>query len=265
MSNIKQPCVDGYFYPGNPEILSKTIHNLITSAKSFELPPPKAIIAPHAGYTYSGAIAATIYKTLLPNKDLIKRVVVVGPAHKLSFRGIATTNCDYFSTPLGNLAIDLAAIASILSMPTVQVLEHAFDMEHCLEVQLPFLQTVLKDFKLIPFVIGNAQPQDVANLLLRLWGGRETLIVISSDLSHYYDYNTAQEFDKAASKAITSLAPNDLQDHQACGQLPIKGLLLAAAELKLQAQILDLRNSGDTSGNKDRVVGYGAYYFKETT
>lgn len=263
MSNIRQPCVDGFFYPGNPEILNKNLQNLIMHAKSYDIEAPKAIIAPHAGYNYSGAIAATIYKTLLPHKDQIKRVVLLGPAHKLAFSGIAATKYDGFATPLGTVAIDSQAIDSILNLPNVQILEHAYDLEHSLEVQLPFLQVMLKSFTLAPFVVGNAQPQDIANLLEHLWGGPETLIVISSDLSHYYDYNTAQKFDLAASKAITDLSPNDLKDHQACGRLPVKGLLLAAAKLKLRAQVLDLRNSGDTSGNKDRVVGYGAFHFKE--
>ena len=262
MGNIKQPCVDGYFYPGNPEILKKTVHTLIMKAKSYDIEPPKAIIAPHAGYVYSGPVAATIYKTLIPSKDLIKRVVLLGPAHRLAFNGIATTNCEGFATPLGNVPIDLKAITSVLSLPNIQVLEHAYDMEHSLEVQLPFLQVILSNFSLVPFVVGNAKADDVANLILHLWGGPETLIVISSDLSHYYDYATAQNFDLAASKAITDLAADDLKDHHACGRLPIKGLLLASAKLQLQAQVLDLRNSGDTAGAKDRVVGYGAYHFK---
>jgi AmmeMemoRadiSam system protein B len=261
MSSIRQPSVAGYFYPSDPMVLQKTVDALLSQAKPFSLPAPKAIIAPHAGYIYSGPIAATIYKTLYPHKDSIKCVVLLGPAHRLGFVGIAGTQVTNFITPLGSIPVNSAAIQSILDIPGVQILEQAYEMEHCLEVQLPFLQTILRNFTIVPLIVGDAQPQLVAKVIERLWGEEETLIVISSDLSHYYDYSTAHKLDTAASKAIVELTPEKIADNQACGRLPIKGMLLAAAKKKLHAQMLDLRNSGDTAGNKDKVVGYGAYHF----
>lgn len=261
MGTIRQPCVAGYFYPSEQKTLANLVQNLLDNAKSLEIPVPKAIIAPHAGYIYSGPIAATIYKTLLPHKDTIKRVVLLGPAHRVGFNGIATTQVSDFATPLGLIPVDLASISNITNLPGVKILEQAYEMEHSLEVQLPFLQSVLNSFSLVPCVVGNANPEDVANLLEHLWGGPETLIVISSDLSHYFDYATAHKLDEATSRAIVNLAPDQISDEQACGRLPVKGLLLAAAKLKLHAQVLDLRNSGDTAGDKSSVVGYGAYHF----
>lgn len=261
MSLVKQPCVAGYFYPADPVELQQTVSKLLIQAKSYDLPVPKAIIAPHAGYIYSGPIAATIYKTLIPAKDLIKRVILLGPAHRVYLDGVATTNCDSFATPLGTIPIDLNAIHSISDISGVKVFEQAYNMEHCLEVQLPFLQTILSSFTLVPCIVGNAFPELVADVLDKLWGGPETLIVISSDLSHYYDYATAQKLDAAVSKSIIELTPASIAENQACGRFPVKGLLIAAAHRNLQVQMLDLRNSGDTAGDKTRVVGYGAYHF----
>lgn len=261
MDFVRQPSVAGHFYPADQTILASTVNNLLNAAKTTNLPAPKAIIAPHAGYIYSGPIAATIYKTISPNKNTIKRVVLLGPAHHLGFFGIAVTKIKYFATPLGTIPVDNESINSITNLEGIMLLEQAYNMEHCLEVQLPFLQQTLQNFSIVPCIVGNAKPIDVANLLLHLWGGTETLIVISSDLSHYHDYISAQKLDTATTAAIVNLRPEKIADDQACGRLPIKGLLLAAAKLKLQAQVLDLRNSGDTAGDKTRVVGYGAYYF----
>lgn len=259
--NIRSPGVAGSFYPADPATLANTVRELLAHAPTKPVPVPKAIIAPHAGYIYSGPIAATIYKTLLPHKDSITRVVLLGPAHRVGFMGIAISKFNAFATPLGAVTIDLVAVDTALKVTGVKVFEHAYDMEHCLEVQLPFLQSILSKFSLVPCVVGAAEPEQVANLLQQLWGGPETLIVISSDLSHYYDYATAQQLDATTTQAILNLTPEQIQDHQACGSLPIKGLLLAVARLHLQVQVLDLRNSGDTAGDKKSVVGYGAYHF----
>jgi len=261
MTTVRNPCVAGFFYPADPKILAATVQDLLAKAQALDLPAPKAIITPHAGYIYSGPIAATIYKTILPHKDLIKRVVLLGPAHKVGFNGIAATQVSEFATPLGNIPVDLNSINQLLNLSEVKIFEDAYNMEHSLEVQLPFLQSILNNFTLIPLVVGNAQPQDIANVIQQLWGSDETLIVISSDLSHYHDYNTAQQLDALTSQAIVELKPENIKDNQACGRLPVKGLLLAAKQLKLQVKSLDVRNSGDTAGNKSRVVGYGAYYF----
>lgn len=261
MNTVKQPCVAGYFYPADKAELVKTLNTLLETTHINDISTPKAIIAPHAGYIYSGPIAATIYKTLLPLKDKINRVILLGPAHRVLFNGIAVTSVDYFATPLGNIPIDTDCIRSIANLPGVMAFEQAYDMEHSLEVQLPFLQTILTSFKLVPCVVGNANPNDVANLLLNLWGGEETLIVISSDLSHYHNYSTAQALDLATTQAIINLKAQEITTNKACGCLPVQGLLLAAERMNLHAQVLDLRNSGDTAGDKNRVVGYGAYHF----
>lgn len=265
MTTVRQPSVAGFFYPADTQVLINTVQNLLKTAENPVVPAPKAIIAPHAGYIYSGPIAATIYKTITPHKNIIQRVILLGPAHRLAFTGIAVTQIENFATPLGNIPVDLAAIRDILSIPGVQVIEAAYNQEHCLEVQLPFLQTILNNFSIVPCIVGNASPELVASVIEKLWGGPETLIVISSDLSHYYDYATAQNLDTAASQAILDLAPDQIHDNQACGRLPVKGLLLAAKKFNLQVKLLDLRNSGDTAGNKERVVGYGAYHFIEKT
>lgn len=261
MSTVRNPCVAGYFYPADPAILAATVQKLLADATNIAISAPKAIIAPHAGYIYSGPVAATIYKTLIPHKDSIKRVILLGPAHRVAFSGIAVTKIESFATPLGTIPTDLASIESILDISGVKVFDHAYDTEHSLEVQLPFLQSILSSFSIVPCVVGDADPACVASVLQRLWGGPETLIVISSDLSHYYSYQTAQQLDAETTEAIISLAPQNIKENQACGRLPVKGLLLAAEKLHLKARVLDLRNSGDTAGDKNRVVGYGAYHF----
>lgn len=260
MASVRHPAVAGMFYPDDPTELDQTVRNFLIAARS-EGPVPKAIIAPHAGYIYSGPIAASAYRQLLPAKEVIKRVVLLGPAHRVPFRGLAVPTADYFQTPLGAVAIDREAIEQILDLPFVASFDQAHEPEHSLEVHLPFLQEVLEDFKVVPIVVGDATPEEVATVLERLWDGQETLIVISSDLSHYYDYATAKRLDQATSQAIEDLDPDRLDYESACGRIPVAGLLLAAQRHGLQAKTLDLRNSGDTAGPKDQVVGYGAYAF----
>lgn len=259
---VRNPAVAGTFYPGETEVLKGMVNDLLAQSSILQVNAPKAIIAPHAGYIYSGPVAATIYKTIEPLKDQVSRVVLLGPAHRVPFRGIATTNVDFFMTPLGRIPVDKATIDSINNLKEVTIFEQAFLGEHSLEVHLPFLQSCLGEFTLVPFVVGDANPHAVANLLQALWGGAETLIVISSDLSHFHDYDTAKKMDQATSKAIESLEPEKIGFDDACGRLPIQGLLYTAIELNLTPQILDVRNSGDTAGNKDRVVGYGAYHLQ---
>jgi AmmeMemoRadiSam system protein B len=223
--------------------------------------PPKALIAPHAGYVYSGPIAASAYARLAVVAERISRVVLIGPSHRVPFSGLAVSDADYFRTPLGDIPIDRHSIQRLESLPQVIHLEAAHTQEHSLEVQLPFLQVVLNEFKLIPLVVGDASGDQVAEVLAKVWGEEETLIVISSDLSHYHDYVTAQRMDQATSEAIISLRPERLEYKDACGRIPVQGLLLEAKRLGLQGELVDLRNSGDTAGAKDQVVGYGAYTF----
>ncbi|BCX81724.1 MEMO1 family protein [Methylomarinovum caldicuralii] len=260
MTSLRYPAVAGMFYPEDPVELDEMIRTFLASA-AVEGPVPKAIIAPHAGYIYSGPVAASVYRLLLPAKDVIKRVVLLGPAHRVPFRGLAVPSVDFFITPLGTVAVDKAALAKIADLPFVHVSDLPHEPEHSLEVHLPFLQEVLEDFKVVPIVVGDATPEEVAQVLERLWGGPETLIVVSSDLSHYYDYETARRLDSATSRAIEELDPTRLNYESACGRIPVAGLLLAARKHGLRAKTVDLRNSGDTAGPKDQVVGYGAYAF----
>ncbi len=261
MGMTRYPAVAGMFYPDDPEELRAMITDFLRQA-SPDGPTPKALIAPHAGYVYSGPIAASAYARLASVKDTITKVVLLGPSHRVAFRGLAAPQADEFLTPLGRIRIDQASIKGILSLPQVQVMDQAHLMEHSLEVHLPFLQMVLRDFILIPLVVGEASAAEVSEVLERLWGGKETLIVISSDLSHYLGYNAAKSMDKLTSNAIETLDSAAIGHEQACGRTPIIGLLHSARRHHLQAHTLDVRNSGDTSGSKDRVVGYGAYVFE---
>jgi hypothetical protein len=221
----------------------------------------KALVVPHAGYQYSGPIAASAYAQLAPLAARIRRVVLFGPAHRVYFRGIAYPDAERLLTPLGPVALDGDALDALADLPQVQRMDRAFTGEHCLEVQLPFLQAVLPDFRVVPLLVGDSSPEAVAEVMERLWGGSETLILVSSDLSHYLDYETARQTDLRTTRAIERLDPEALDHHAACGCTPLCGLLLQARRLGLEERTLDLRNSGDTSDRRDQVVGYGAYAF----
>jgi hypothetical protein len=260
-TSIRPPAIAGTFYPGEPEALGGMIDECMKSVRVRHA-PPKALVAPHAGYIYSGPIAATAYASLAPIADRISRVVLLGPSHRVAFEGMALSSASAFRTPLGDVPIDRAACDRIAKLPGVQTLDVAHAEEHSLEIHLPFLQTVLQDFALMPIVVGRAPEAQVDAVLRELWGGDETLILVSSDLSHYHDYATAQRMDSGASLAIETLDPAKLGDDQACGRYPVKGLLARARALDLRATTLDLRNSGDTAGDKSRVVGYGSYAFE---
>ena len=243
MPQIREPAVAGLFYPDDPLQLQQQVDSLLARAA----PPgtaPKALIVPHAGYIYSGPVAASAYQQLAPLRQQIQRVVLLGPAHRVAFSGLAASSAGYFATPLGMVRIDQQAMDPILQLPQVRVLDEAHREEHSLEVQLPFLQTVLdKDFGLVPLVVGEAEPEQVAQVMELLWGGPETVLLISSDLSHYHDYATARRLDTATSHAIEQLNPRAIDYQQACGRTPLNGLLLAARHLQLHARTLDQRNS----------------------
>ena len=264
MDKVRQAAVAGMFYPAQPARLQQMINDFLATAVSprTPLPQPKAIIAPHAGYVYSGPIAGSAYACLQHLTHPVERVILLGPAHTLSLRGTAVSSATAFATPLGQVALDREAIAALLKLPQVQAMDEAHLREHGLEVHLPFLQTVLgTSFRLVPLVVGNTAAAAVAEVLELLWGGTETLIVISSDLSHYYNYEAARQLDKATAQAIETLNVTAISHEQACGRIPIQGLLQAAQQHQLRPTTLDLRNSGDTAGSKDRVVGYGAWTF----
>ncbi len=263
MNTIRQPGVAGTFYPGDAAELRRAVAGFLADATppDEDTAPPKAIVVPHAGYVYSGPVAAGAYARLEPLRHTVTRVVLLGPAHRLAFKGLALPGADAMATPLGAVPIDRDAVAAIAHLPQVGELARAHDGEHSLEVHLPFLQMVLADFALVPLVVGDTGFDQVAELLEILWGGPETLIVISSDLSHYHDYHTAMRMDRATSDAIQALDGALIGHDDACGRIPVGGLLQAARRHGLTGRTVDLRNSGDTAGPKDRVVGYGAYLF----
>lgn len=255
---IRQPAVAGSFYTDEPGALRAQIERFLADVPE-RGPAPKALIAPHAGYVYSGPIAASAYGRVREGRGRIERVVILGPAHRVFVRGIATTTAEAFETPLGAMRVDRAAIAAVEQLPFVEPRDLAHLGEHSLEVHLPFLQMTLGDVSIVPLVVGDASPQEVAAALEILWGGPETLIVVSSDLSHYLDDATAKAIDRETCDAIESLAFERIGDEQACGRMPMRGLLAFARSKGLRVRTLDLRNSGDTSGLRDQVVGYGAW------
>lgn len=261
MTAIRKAAVAGMFYPDDPRQLSSDVKGFLSAAGAFDGPVPKAIIAPHAGYRYSGAIAAKAYARLKPVADKITRVVLLGPCHRVAVRGLALSGADCFETPLGQVEIDKDAESQIAGMEQVGVFPPTHQAEHALEVHLPFLQELLGDFKLVPLVVGETPPAKVAEVLEALWGGPETLIVISSDLSHFLDYDAARQIDRRTCDAIMSLDPAKIEKNGACGRFPVGGLLHLAKSRGMKAETIDLRNSGDTAGMKDRVVGYGAWAF----
>ncbi len=265
MASIRPPAVAGMFYPGDAAELHNAVNGYLAGvALGDGTAVPKAVIAPHAGYVYSGALAAEAFARLAPARDVIKRVVVIGPAHRMPFRGIAASGADAFATPAGQVAVDSVATQQLMALPSVVVLNEAHRLEHSLEVQLPFLRRVLGDFQVVPLVVGDASPEQVTQVLDTLWGGPETLIVISSDLSHFLDYDAASTMDGDTCKAIENFQPDSIANEQACGRVPIKGLLTTAKARGLTISTLGVCNSGDTAGSRDRVVGYGAWAFFET-
>ncbi len=261
MGSIKQPAVAGLFYSDNPEKLRSQVASFLDEGQAGRVKKPKALIAPHAGYIYSGTTAGHAYAQLQSVADKIRHVVILAPSHHLAFPGIGYCSAEQFQTPLGCLKANFDAIALIKTLPQVNQVDEAFEKEHSLEVQLPFLQVALGDMQITPLLVNNAHSSEVAEVLEKLWGGDETLIVVSSDLSHYLDYSDAQRKDQEATHAIEQLEPNALAYDHACGHTPVRGLLIAARNHHLSVTTLDLRNSGDTAGPRDQVVGYGAYAF----
>lgn len=259
MPRIRRPAVAGRFYPERPGELAAMVQGFLRDAGPRSGRVPKALIAPHAGYVYSGAIAGSAYAALGSRGGTIERVVLLGPAHRVALRGLAAPEATAFATPLGEVRLDREALDRVLALPQVRSFDAAHALEHSLEVQLPFLQELLGEFALVPLVVGDATAAEVAEVLDLLWGGDETLIVVSSDLSHYQDYDTARRMDAGTSRAIEALEPDAIGFDDACGRIPVQGLLLAARARGLRAKAIDVRNSGDTAGPRDAVVGYGAY------
>lgn len=264
MTVIRHPAVAGLFYPADASELRAGIKTLLDQVEPQSGPVPKALIAPHAGYVYSGPVAAAAYARLRPYRNRYTRVILLGPCHRVATMNLALSGADVFRTPLGDVPLDKEVIAT-LHTPRVRVFEAAHQFEHSLEVHLPFLQMVLGSFTLVPLVIGDTAPETVAEVIDTLWGGNETLVVISSDLTHYLAYDKARARDRHTAVAIEHLDADGIDDTDACGATPIRGLLIEAKRRAMQVTTLDLRNSGDTAGGKDQVVGYGAWMFSKSS
>jgi hypothetical protein len=260
LERLRPPAVAGSFYPAEPDRLQALVRQYLARVPGGGR-PPKAVIVPHAGFAYSGPVAAFAYARLALARAWVRRVVLLGPCHRVAFRGLAVSAASGFATPLGVVDNDPDGVWAALSLPAVRRDEAPHQREHSLEVQLPFLQTVLGSFKLVPVVVGDAEPEEVDALLEHLWGGEETAVVVSSDLSHYLEAGAARVRDAATAAAIRDLEPQRLDPDAACGAIPVRGLLLTARRRGLACEILDVRSSGDTAGDRDRVVGYGAFAF----
>lgn len=254
----REPAVAGMFYSAEAEQLQREVSSLLGNAETESGPVPKAMVVPHAGYVYSGPVAAEAYRLLTPARRSIHRVVLFGPAHRVYLEGMAVPSADGFVTPLGTVPVERKIIADISEFPGVCVSDTAHKDEHSLEVQLPFLQSLLDQFQLVPIVVGQCEPNLVAEVMDALWGGPETLIVVSSDLSHYLPYDQAQQVDENTCRRILTKA-STLTGDEACGAYALNGLMSTGHCKQLTVEAVDVRNSGDTSGQKDRVVGYGAF------
>jgi len=258
---VRPPAVAGTFYPAGPDDLRDSLNEALTDAvaRPLDAPIPPAIIVPHAGYVYSAAIAASAYARIAPAHATIRRVVLLGPSHRVPVRGLAAPSVDAFETPLGLVAIDDAARSDAVAHRCVHVDDHAHALEHSLEVQLPFLQSLLDDVVVLPLAVGDATVEEVAEVLERCGGGSDTLVVISTDLSHYHRYDDAVALDARTAAAIVARDGDRVRDVDACGARPLRGLLRWAIDHGHAVEQIDLRNSGDTAGDRRRVVGYGAF------
>jgi len=255
---VRNPAVAGLFYPDDATDCQQSVDSLLRDALVPETPCPKALIVPHAGYIYSGPVAAVAYKKLIQHRRHFSRVVLLGPSHRVAFRGIAIPESSRFRTPLGDIAVDTAELENIRRIGGVVISQDAHRQEHSLEVQLPFLQQVLDEFTLVPLVVGDAAADTAATVIDYFWQQPQTLIVVSSDLSHYLDYEQARQRDRDTVELIEQMQPV-LEGEQACGCAALNGLLRHAADVDAQIECVDLRNSGDTAGSRNRVVGYGAF------
>jgi AmmeMemoRadiSam system protein B len=258
----RPPAVAGLFYPDEPEVLRSVLRDCLARAASPQAAAPKALISPHAGYTYSGPVAGSAYRALGEVTKTIKRVVLVGPSHFVPFAGLAIPRVDAFETPLGIVPIDDVARHEILRVPHVMSADAPHAREHSLEVQLPFLQLLLSEFRVLPVVVGDATAEEVSAALECVWGNADTLIIVSSDLSHYLEYAATRRIDAATAEEILNCS-TALSGKQACGHVCINGLMHAARQRRLRVELLDLRNSGDTTAERARVVGYGAFALYE--
>jgi MEMO1 family protein len=267
VARVRPAAVAGVFYPDDPARLGAEVDALLaaTPPRPADAPVPKALVVPHAGYVYSGPVAAAGYACLAPARGRIERVVLLGPAHRVAVRGIAVSSADAFASPLGPVSVDVATCDDLLALPFVSLGDAAHAPEHSLEVHLPFIQRVLGDVQLVPLVVGEAAPVEVDAVLDRVWGGAETAIVVSSDLSHYLDLDAARTRDRRTADAVVALDVDAIGVTDACGSFPLRGLLAAAHRRGLGFDLVELATSADAGGPRDRVVGYGAFALFEPT
>lgn len=263
-NKVRQGAVAGQFYPAEAVALRREVDALLDTVPQSDEPAPKAVIAPHAGFMFSGGVAATAYARLRPANGRIRRVVILGPSHFVPIRGLAASSADWFETPLGRLRVDASGLATALDFPSVEVVDAAHVREHSIETQLPFIQRVLgDDVTIVPLVVGDASASTVGQILAALWGDDETAIAISSDLSHFHDEHTAQTLDQATAQAIEGLRGDEIGPRNACGFVPVAGLLWNAQRRGGAVRTLELRTSADAGAPPDSVVGYGAFTFQE--
>lgn len=259
MHTIRPAAVAGQFYPAEADLLQHQLDDMLAQPPLALDEPPRAIIVPHAGYPFSGEVAGAAYASLKPFHDQYDRVVLLGPAHRTYVRGLAVPRAGFFSTPLGDIPIDEVEVKALSGQPEVVFSDEAHAEEHSLEVQLPFLQRVLDKFRLIPVAVGDTDPETVQPIIRRYWDKARTLIVLSTDLSHYLDYDSAVRLDELTGEAIEHMEPERIGEAQACGRVPLRALLKLARQHHARVSTVAMANSGDTAGPRDRVVGYGAW------
>ncbi len=260
-NQTRPAAVAGRFYPADAQTLDRMVDEFLSEAMVGKSLKPKAVIAPHAGYIFSGPIAGSSFRPWVEEAETIKRIVLIGPSHYVYFDGVALPSATRLATPFGNVAVDMDAVKQLRALPQVQVFDPAHAQEHCLEVELPFLQRALKDFQVVPLVVGEASDEEICEVLDLLWGGPETRIVVSSDLSHFHSYEAARRLDRTTADYVETSVGAKRTGNHACGYRAIRGFLQATGARGLIAETTDLRNSGDTAGPRDRVVGYGAFLF----
>lgn len=258
-AHVRVPQMAGSWYPAGNNECAEMVMACLDKGRPSPVADPKVIIAPHAGFVFSGEIAGTAFRQLAEHRKRIKRVVIIGPAHRVGFKGIATTSADAWATPLGTVPVDWDVLRKLMPLEGFRVLDKVFEGEHSLEVHLPFLQPVIDDFSIVPILVGDASMELVRDALKLVWGGPETIISVSSDLSHFHDYDTAVGLDQETTRQIELLQLEKINGEGACGHRVLAGVLDVARSQDLRVTHLDVRNSGDTKGDQDRVVGYGAY------
>lgn len=260
---IRKEAVAGTFYPEGTIELETLITTLLHEKDLPDIPPPKAIIVPHAGYVFSGSIAASAYRKIKSFSSLIKKVVILGPSHRVSFNGIALSSDEQWATPLGNVEVDQETCCELKTIDFINYNDAAHKEEHSIEVQLPFLQKTLNDFTIIPLLSCQTSLKEAVYTLEKVWGDEETLIIISSDLSHFLNYDDCRKKDHETVNAIENFDYDKLKNDDACGLIPISALLAVAKQKKMKMETLDVRCSGDTAGRRDSVVGYASFGFWE--